>query len=81
MANNYNRDTKRAALIQETAHITGVSVRSVRRVLDNQQRNEDVIAVYMTLLEGMSNLQKQVRQLVPFYEEVKRKPRPDQIKK
>lgn len=68
MSINYNRNIKRAALIQETADITGVSVRSVRRVLENERKNETVVAVYMTLLEGTNNLVKEVRQLVPFLE-------------
>ena len=66
---NYNRDIKRAALIQQTADITGVSIRSVRRVLESQQTNENVMAVYMTLLEGTNSLLAEVKRVVPFFDE------------
>ena len=66
MSINYNRNIKRAALIQETADLTGVSVRSVRRVLENERKNETVVTVYMTLLEGTNNLIKEVAALVPL---------------
>lgn len=60
------RDTFRAALIQQTAEKTGFSKRYVRYVLENDRRNENVMSVYMTLLEGTNHLIREVERIVPF---------------
>lgn len=58
--------TKRAANILDTADIVGVSPRQVRRVLDIEQENDNVIKVFMFLKEGKQALVEAARQLVPF---------------
>lgn len=51
MEKTKSRDTETAARIKKTARITGVSVRSVRRVLAGDQRNEEVMSTYLDLYE------------------------------
>lgn len=60
------RDTKRAATIIETAELTGVSTRSVQRVLNAEQENEKVLSIFMTITEEKRDLLKRVKELVPF---------------
>jgi hypothetical protein len=64
--NKRKRNTKRAALIQDTAELTGLSTRSVERVLAADQKNPTALAVFMELEEGYENLRNQVKTLVPF---------------
>lgn len=60
------RDAFNAVLIQQTADITGVSDRHVRRVINGAYENEGVTTVYMELLEGNNKLLQAVKSLVPF---------------
>lgn len=64
------RDAKRAALVKHTAEITGVSTRTVQRILNGDTkmtgRNEEVFAVFMDLSEGTNNLLAAVKKSVRF---------------
>ena len=60
------RDTVKAARIKKTAELTGVSDRSVRRVINGDQDNPTVMQVYLELEEGENALLTAVKQLVPF---------------
>ncbi len=60
------RDAEVATRVKRTAELTGVTERSVYRVLNGDQKNEDVLKVYMTLQEGESLLVQAVKELVPF---------------
>lgn len=60
------RDIKRAAIVELTAGITHKSKRSVQRVLVADQENKQVLDTYMFLDEGVNELLKQVKILVPF---------------
>ena len=70
MANNSEktnaRDTVKAARIINTAKITGVSPRHVRRVLEAESENEHVLSAYMFLTEGENKLIEAVKKLVPL---------------
>jgi hypothetical protein len=61
-----SRDTIKAAMIAKTAEMTGVTKRSVRRVIAGDQQNETVFSTYMTLLEEFNKLPDAVRALVPI---------------
>jgi predicted transcriptional regulator len=69
------RNTVKAALVEKTAEITGLSSRSVNRVLNGKQNNETVLSVHMELKEGFDDLVEKVetnllleavKELVPF---------------
>lgn len=60
------RNTVKAALTKETAQITGLSERSVRRVLCGDQVNEEVMSTYMELWERYPQMVDAVKQLVPL---------------
>jgi DNA-binding LacI/PurR family transcriptional regulator len=60
------RDIRRAANIADTAEIVGVSTRTVQRVLNAEQKNENVLSVFMVLSEEHNKLLKAVKELVPF---------------
>lgn len=60
------RDALTAAMVKKTASITGVSERSVYRVLEGSQKNEDVLSTYMFLQEGDNLLLQSAKQLIPF---------------
>lgn len=60
------RDAEMATRVKRTAELTGVTERSVYRVLNGDQKNEGVLKVYMTLQEGESLLVKAARELVQF---------------
>ena len=66
MSKSYSRNIERAALIQKTADITGVSVRHVRRVLESEKKNETIVEVYMTLSELSNQLVDEVKRIVPI---------------
>lgn len=66
MEKNNRRDALRASLVQQTASITGLSTRQVRRVINSTSENEKVLGVYMELLEGNNTLVKHLRELVPL---------------
>lgn len=61
------KNTLKAALKEKTAELTGVSVRSVRRVLAGDQKNEAVMATYMELWERFPLMVEEVKRVVPFY--------------
>lgn len=66
MNDKIGRNTLKAMLKKQTAEITGVSVRSVRRVLAGEQENELVMATYMELLERYPQMVEEVKRVVPF---------------
>lgn len=66
MKKNNERSAWKASLAQKTAKICHVSVRYVRMVISGDRENEQVMNVYMRLLEGENKLLAQVRELVPF---------------
>jgi len=51
MTKTYKRDIERAARIKKTAEIVGVSERQVRRVLGCEQVNDEVLDVYLDLVD------------------------------
>jgi ATP-dependent phosphoenolpyruvate carboxykinase len=77
MEKTTGRDTVKAALVLKTSEITGLSPRSVNRVLDGNQNNESVLSVHMELQEGFQEVVEKVQtnflleavnKLVPFPE-------------
>ena len=64
------RDTIRAARVQRTADITGVTPRAVRYILNGERENDDVLMVYMEIKEMEekldNDLKNEVNKLVPF---------------
>lgn len=66
LKNNSKRNHRRTALIKDTAEIVGVSPSMVRKVLNTDRNNDEVIAVHMELQEGYSRLIDEVKKLVPF---------------
>jgi hypothetical protein len=66
MVKKQNRDIIKAARIERTAQLHGVSKRYVRLVLQGERNNEDVFATYMTYAEQENKLLDVVRRLVPF---------------
>ena len=60
------RDSFNATLVKQTAEITKVSERYVNYVISGDRENNQVMAVYMELLEGSNELKKRVMELVPF---------------
>lgn len=65
MRKTKGRDTIRAARVQKTSEVTGLSPRQVRRVTQGDQQNEKVMEVYMKIEEGENLLLEAVKQLVP----------------
>jgi hypothetical protein len=69
------KDARRAALILQTAEITGVSQRHVQRIVNGHieitEKNEQVFAVFMDLKEGTNALLEAVKNTVPFRTEKK----------
>jgi hypothetical protein len=70
-----SRDIVKAAIVQKTSEITGLSQRSVNRVLNGNQNNDAVLEVHMELQEKFEDaveevktnfLLKAVEELVPF---------------
>lgn len=75
MEKTKKRDAEIAARVKRTAEITGVTERSVRRVLSGDQVNEEVLATYMDLKEledqayetaKENHLLAAVNKLIPF---------------
>lgn len=66
MENTHKRNTIDAARVLETADICDVSPRHVRRVISGESENEQILKVYMELLEGGQKLREAVRKLIPF---------------
>lgn len=66
MEKNNKREAFKASLAQKTARIARVSTRYVRMVINGDRENQQVMSVYMQLLEGENKLLAQVKELVPF---------------
>jgi len=66
MEKTTTRDIERAALINKTADMAGVTTRSVRRVLDGDQKNDKVLDAFMMLEEGENLLVQAVKELIGF---------------
>jgi hypothetical protein len=60
------RDAESATRVKRTAHICGVSQRTVRRVIRGDQINEKVMLVYMRFSEGENLLVEAVKKAVPL---------------
>ena len=60
------RDVHKASLVKKTADICGVSESYVYKILDCDRDNENVMATYMTLMQGENQLLEEVKKLVPF---------------
>jgi len=60
------RDPKKAELVKKTASITKKSESMVYRVIAGERENEDVLSVYMFLLQGGNKLVEEAKKLVPF---------------
>jgi hypothetical protein len=69
------RDSEVAGIVKKTARICGVSIRTVQRVIIGQQKNDEVLAVFMDLQQGFeevvisaenNRLLAAVKDLVPF---------------
>lgn len=50
--NKINRDTEHAAMVIQTARITGVSKSLVQKVIRGDRKNENVMSCYMDILEN-----------------------------
>lgn len=59
------RDSKRATLIKMTAESIGVSPETVKKVLNMERKNNKVLAIYMTLDEGVNLLLQEVKRIAP----------------
>ena len=66
MEKNKKRESWKASLAQKTAEITHVSTRYVRYVINGEYENQNVMNVYMALMEGENELLARVKELVPF---------------
>lgn len=70
MDKTIKRDSENRALVKRTSRITGLSVRQVERVISGDSKNEQVLSVYMELLEtGIeqeNKLKAAVMKLVPI---------------
>lgn len=66
ITNKRKKDTRRAALIKDTATIRGVSTRQVQYALNAERKDEKTIEVFMELTEGYDKLLNEVKKLVPF---------------
>ncbi len=66
MVKTNKRDAGLAARIKNTAELTGVSQRQVRRIVNGTCNNEPVLSTYMMLYEGENQLVKSVKELVKF---------------
>jgi hypothetical protein len=66
------RESKKATLVEMTAEVSGVSKRSVQRVINGTQENDFVFDTYMNIKEGVekvlveNKLLAAVEKLVPF---------------
>lgn len=60
------RSAATASLVKRTAELMGVTEQLVYKVLRGYRTNEQVMACYITLLEGETQLLDAVKKLVPF---------------
>jgi len=65
MEKTRKRDSETAARVNKVADITGVTPRSVYRIIKGEQENEAVMTAYMEMTEGEKCLVEAVKQLVP----------------
>lgn len=65
-AKRRTRDAITAARVKRVADLTGVSTRSVQRVITGNQKNEEVLSAFMLLAEEENKLLNAVKSLVPF---------------
>ncbi len=70
MNQNRHRSKRRAAIVERTAEITGVSKRYVNLVMAGERNNDHVELVFMELKEGFTEtentLVEAAKKLVPF---------------
>lgn len=72
-----SREVKKAAIVKYTAELEGVSTESVRRVMNDKQRNEDVYYTYLFIEEEVNKavnhvkLVRAIEKMVPFQDTVK----------
>ena len=70
MNQNRGRSKRRAAIVERTAEITGVTKRYVNLVMAGNRNNDHVALVFMELKEGFTetenNLVETAKKLVPF---------------
>lgn len=64
--NKGKRDVRRAAFIKDTAALTGVSTRSVQKVLNADQNNETIEMVFQEIKTRYKVLLDEVSRIVPF---------------
>lgn len=60
------RYSANASLVNETANLLNYKPNYIYKVLRGDRVNEQVMATYMTLLEGKSKLLQEVEKLIPF---------------
>lgn len=61
------RDSENATRVKRTAELCRVSTRTVERVINGDQKNEEVLSTYMFLAEGEKNLLIQaIEKLIPI---------------
>jgi hypothetical protein len=60
------RDPEKAIRVKRTAELAGVSERQVYRVIDGDQKNEEVLRIYMQLSEGENLLIEAIKKAVPI---------------
>ncbi|MBN8834604.1 MAG: hypothetical protein ABS68_00080 [Niastella sp. SCN 39-18] len=60
------RDIRRAATVEETAGLLGISKNYVQKVMRGDRENDEVVAVFMELSERKNYLLEEVKKLVPF---------------
>ena len=61
-----NRDTVTAAKVKMVADAKGLSPRSVKRIINGDQKNEKVLDDYMSLDEGINLLVQAIKKSVPL---------------
>lgn len=61
-----SRAADRAAIVQKVADLHEITPRHVRRILNGESENEEVIGTYMFLLQGQNLLLESAKKLVPF---------------
>lgn len=66
MRNQRKRNISRAATINETAEVVGVTPSMVRKTLATDRNNEVVENVFMFITEGKNQLLEEAKKLVPF---------------
>lgn len=73
MENQAKKKQKRDDTATIVADIMGVTADYVRKVINGDRENEDILAVYMELKQGKSRLVEAVRHAIESYDESKHK--------